>query len=168
MNWFYKFCNSENSKLFHGTCEEYANQIRSQGFQISTSGGGQRGLMGVWLTYDIKTANIYAKGHGVYDKSKIPCILEVKLKSGLNIADLTHKGSRDVMDIRKNDFMAVGLDVDNENDLETIRSQQPFSLTKLMKAKGYDGAWISNTLSFGYHGVDSYELVVFDPDNLLL
>lgn len=146
-------------QALHGTRSEYAKNIKNQGFEVSTAGGGQRGLKGVWLTLDPNTAHIYA--NAIRDPQTGEAVtLDVSIKPGLRIADLTDEMG--VADRRVADFATVGLDLWNKQDQEIIRAKQPFALTKLLQEHGYDGAWIANTLKQG----DPPELVIFDPANL--
>lgn len=165
MNWLQKIAypNLPESAM-HGTCEDFASKIKASGFEVSTSGGGGRGLKGVWLTQDINTANIYSSGWAY--KLALPCVLNVMIKPGLNIADLTHKHinpSGAGADAFELDYLMIGLNIHKEDDLKKIRALQPFALTKLLIQNGYDGAWISNTL---HPRVSTPELVIFDPANL--
>lgn len=160
MNWYKRAYPSLPQTALHGTCEDFAKKIRTNGFELSVSGGGQRGLKGVWLTSDYGIADTYASGWKY--KKALPCVLIVKINPSLNIADLTHSNLSNPVDIMFADYKFLGLDIKNDDDLEIIRSLQPFALTKLLVKKGYDGAWISDTL--GKTSIP--ELVIFDSKNL--
>jgi len=147
MSWLQKIADT----MFHGTQENNARQILFHGFEVSTSGGGQRGLLGVWLTKDIDTVNLYANSIG---RQSDPAVVNVSVPS-LNIADLRNG------DIYEH-WAFLGKDLENPEDQKYIRELQPFALTKALQDKGYDGAWIDNTvIKNGFP-----ELVVFDPNKL--
>ena len=150
----------ETAAWYHGT--RSGDAIREQGFTPSTSGGGQRGLMGVWLTKDYDYANVYANvTSGVKGQSEV---LAASIPDNIAIADLTRVESYSPADHQRAQWQFVGLDIDNDNDAAQIRSLQPYALTKLLQKQGYGGALIPNTIQEG----GPPELVIFDPGQVTL
>lgn len=144
----------------HGT--KSGDMIREQGFTPSTAGGGQRGLMGVWLTQDQDYASVYANLiSGIKGR---PEVLAVNLPQHLNIADLVKAESSMPSDITRSLWAFVGLDIEKDEDTALIRSLQPFALTKVLQKQGYDGALIPNTVRKD----GPPELVIFDPSKVSL
>ena len=147
---------------YHGT--QSGDDIRRTGrFDVSTSGGGQRGLMGVWLTKDPKYAEIYSKA--LRENPRNPEVLEVEVPDNLKIADLhSVESPLQHLDAEKARWKFVGYDIDDRNSMQPVRDMQPFALTKLLQQKGYDGALIPNTI----HKNGMPELVIFDSARLKL
>jgi len=153
------------SRYYHGTQD--GDNIRQSGFNVSTSGGGQRGLMGVWLTKDVGDATRYA--NALKEKEGKPEVLEVEVPDDLKIADLnavetSARSQGDRNDATKSRWKFLGYDIDDLESLSPLRDMQPFAATKILQQMGYDGAWIPNTI--GNSG--SPELVIFDPKNVRL
>ncbi len=142
----------------HGT--QSGDVIRHTGrFEVSTSGGGQRGLLGVWLTQDPKYAEIYSKVSN--ERPGNPEVLQVKIPDNLKIADL-HAVERGGVDSTRARWKFVGHDVDDMAAMQPVRDLQPFALTKLLQQQGYDGALIPNTIQAN----GKPELVLFNPDHV--
>lgn len=150
------------SVWYHGT--QSGNEIRQSGqIDISTSGGGQRGLKGVWLTKDPSYANLYAKASR--ENPRQPEILQVQVPDNLNIVDLyAIQNSLGINDAERAMWKFVGFDVDDFASMQPVRDMQPFAMTKLLQQQGYDGALIPNTIQKG----GEPELVIFNPGNVRL
>jgi len=150
---------------YHGT--QSGDAIRKhRKFKVSMSGGGQRGLRGVWFTEDPEYAKKYAdiskSEEGKIDPAKAE-VLQADISSSLNIANLNsvEKTSGDAV---KAMWEFVGIDIDDDESTAKIRGLQPFALTKLLQNAGYDGALIPNTIDKG----GKPELVIFDPKKVSL
>lgn len=149
------------SVWYHGT--QAGDEIRKTGrFTVSTSGGGQRGLMGVWLTQDKAYAQLYADA--LRERKTKAEILAVEIPDLLKIADLTGIEASGGNDATRARWQFLGYDVDNHDAMQPVRDMQPFATTKLLKQQGYDGAMIPNTVRTG----GKPELVIFDPAHIKL
>lgn len=150
------------SMWYHGT--QAGDDIRRSGqLNVSTSGGGQRGLMGVWLTKDPSYAEIYA--NALREAPGQPEVIQVEIPDSLNIADLyAIQNSLGSNDAQRAMWKFVGFDVDDMAGMQPVRDLQPYAMTKLLQQQGYDGALIPNTIQKG----GEPELVIFDPKNVKL
>jgi hypothetical protein len=156
MNWLQKFA---GEIFYHGT--QSGEDIRQHGFEVSTSGGGQRGLMGVWLTKDPEYARIYSDMIG---RQGTPELLKVTVPP-LKLFDFTAiETASNPSENTRSSWMAVGFDVDDYEGMEEVRNKQPYAMTKILQEQGYDGAWIPNTIREG----GPPELVIFNPANIHL
>lgn len=158
--WKIPFSKTAQEQFFHGTKEDFVDPIQQCGFEVSTSGGGQRGLKGVWITTDQNNATAYAK---CIKEGGDPVVLRVQVKPGLNIANLAEaEAEKQGFDGTVERWNFLGLDLNNPEHQKVIQDAQPFAMTKLLQKAGYDGAWIPNTTSF-----EAPELVIFDPANIV-
>lgn len=147
-------------RYYHGTA--HPDEIREDGFRISTAGGGQMGLRGVWLTEDLATARRYAESAGRYcwlhDRPRCPgarpAVLTVEVPGRVRIADVRGLGRLDA--IRR----FAGIDPREQTaDVAWMRATAPWSLTIALQSRGYGGARIDSTLRHG----SADEIVVFNP-----
>lgn len=154
---------SDNLTFYHGT--RSGDAIRAEGFLISCSGFGQRGLCGVALTLDECEAARYA-GEGslapAERRAERPEILRVVARRTLRLADL--RGMDSAADIWK----ALGFDWETEEGAAAIRARvfgaAQFPVVTELRMRGFEGAIIDNTC----RADGQPEYVIFDPAALAL
>ncbi len=143
--------------LYHGTPS--GNSIRATGFQLSTSGFGQRSLLGVALSPEKSDAIRYAYAHYRSKDGDDPEILYCRCHAK-NLIDV--RGCRGCYDI----WVKLGYDLENDPQarkfVQTGNGEAPFFLTRILIQMGYDGAIVDNTLDAN----GPYEICVFYPKDI--
>lgn len=138
--------------LYHGT--RSAEEILRDGFRVSTAGGGQRGLLGVW--FSVAREGTVGYSRNAFIGSGPPTVLSCRLRTD-RVVDLTASGEG-----RADLWLLLGMDWERDETARTwIRENGPFGVTRHLQQNGWRGARIPCTL-----GPGPDEVVAFHPEDV--